>query len=232
MMTGLPSSSSSSSHHNRRFAPLRRCPSRDLNFGGATTTTTTMTPPTPRAGVLCRADKRRVARLEKQFAREMSSLLCYDEVLLNAMSPYREYEYEGDMMMAEVTEVVISSDLQFAKVYVYLSGDDAEANMFAFENLQRKAGYIRRELAQKIQMRRAPEVRLIYDKSVEEQEKLDDIFSELRTEREARASKPSLDLNDREFLDNQDFYVEAAEEDLFPEPAPSAEGKSASTQMG
>ena len=193
-----------------------------------------MTPPTPgrASDVLCRADKRRVARLEKQFAREMSSLLCYDEVLLNAMSPYREYEYEGDMMMAEVTEVVISNDLQFAKVYVYLSGDDAEANMFAFENLQRKAGYIRRELAQKIQMRRAPEVRLIYDKSVEEQEKLDDIFSELRTEREARASsRQQLDLNDREFLDNQDFYVEAGEE-LFPEPAPSAEGESVSTQMG
>ena len=132
---------------------------------------------------LCRADPRRIARLEKQFARELSNLLCYDEVLLNAMSPYREYMYEEDLMMAEVTEVVISNDLQVCKVYVYFSGDDADSRMFAFENLQRKVGYIRKELSQKVKMRRAPEVRLIYDKAIEEQERVDEIFAKLRRER-------------------------------------------------
>ena len=44
----------------------------------------------------------------------------------------------------------MSSDLQVAKVYVYFSGDDPEARMQAFNNLNRKAGYIRKELAQKV----------------------------------------------------------------------------------
>ncbi|QDZ24844.1 ribosome-binding factor A [Chloropicon primus] len=156
----------------------------------------------------------------------MANLLCYDEVVLNAMAPYREYAADDeDILMAEVTEVVVSSDLQVAKVYVYLSGDDEEARMFAFDNLRRKEGYIRKELAQKVKMRRAPEVRLIYDKSVEEQEKLDDIFSDLRREREEKKKKEEsegddddameLDLDDKEFLDNQEFYLDAS---AFPEP--------------
>ena len=84
----------------------------------------------------------------------------------------------------------MSNDLQVAKVFLYFSGDDNESRMFAFENLQRKTGYIsqrvvdtfvlnfftcryiRKELSQKVKMRRAPEVRLIYDKSIEEQEKV------------------------------------------------------------
>jgi len=191
---------------------------------------------------ICRAEPRRIARLEKQFAREMSALLCYDEVLLNAMSPYREYTYDDeDLLMAEVTEVVLSNDLQVAKVYVYFSGDDTDARMFAFDNLKRKVGYIRKELSQKVKMRRAPEVRLIYDKSIEEQEKLDEIFEKLRNEREASQQSSSsqeesreirtsdvtsaastshaqdndnkLDNNDREFLSNQAFYIGQHDED-------------------
>ena len=221
----------------------------------------------------CQADKRRVQRLEKQFAREMANLLCFDETILNALTPYRQYTYdEEDVVLAEVTEVSVSSDLQVAKVYVYFSGDDPEARMQAFNNLNRKAGYIRKELAQKVRtnerglpclcfwfpsdapersadatvcslslslssssfffffvffadrtqvkMRRAPEVRLIYDKTVEEQEKLDEIFSDMRREREERrrqreggegepaAAAMAMDPNDKEFLDNQDFYLD------------------------
>lgn len=104
-----------------------------------------------RGRVSCQADKRRVQRLEKQFAREMANLLCFDETILNALTPYRQYTYdEEDVVLAEVTEVSVSSDLQVAKVYVYFSGDDPEARMQAFNNLNRKAGYIRKELAQKV----------------------------------------------------------------------------------
>ena len=39
------------------------------------------------------------------------------------------------------------------------------------------------ELSQKVKMRRAPEVRLIYDKAIEEQERVDEIFAKLRRER-------------------------------------------------
>jgi len=173
--------------------------------------------------LVCHAEARRIARLEKQFAREVSTLLCYDEVLLNAMSPYREYTtYEDDILMAEVTEVVLSNDLQVAKVYVYFSGDDYDARMFAFENLKRKIGYIRKELSRKVKMRRAPEVRLIYDKSIEEQEKLDEIFAKLREERErsgkAQAAagglgKQEMEMDERDYLNNQDFYLDDHEEE-------------------
>ena len=71
-----------------------------------------------------------------------------------------------------------------------------------------------------VKMRRAPEVRLIYDKTVEEQEKLDEIFSDMRREREEgrrqreggegdpAAAAMAMDPNDKEFLDNQDFYLD------------------------
>jgi len=192
--------------------------------------------------VACRAEPRRIARLEKQFAREMANLLCYDEVLLNAMSPYREYSSGGfeDLMMAEVTEVTISSDLQFATVYLYLSDGGADGGessdggglggsgssgvdstrMFAFENLQRKVGYIRKELARKVKMRRAPEVRLVYDKNVEEQEKIDEVLAQLRREREAHnqlrreeEAQAQLDADEQEFLAHQDFYIQEEEEE-------------------
>ncbi len=68
--------------------------------------------------------------------------------------------------------MVLSGDLQVAKVFLYISGEDKATKMFAFENLQRKVGYMRKELADKVKMRRSPELRLIFDTSVEEQEKV------------------------------------------------------------
>jgi len=67
-----------------------------------------------------------------------------------------------------------------------VSGDTIESRMMAFENLQGKTGYIRKELAQRVKMRRSPEVRLVYDKSIDENEKVEAILDQIREEREAK----------------------------------------------
>jgi ribosome-binding factor A len=79
-----------------------------------------------------------------------------------------------------VTDVEISPDLKLATVYVSALGDD-EAKAAALAGLERASGYIRRELAQRLQMRVTPAVRFVLDESWERGARVDALLDSLHS---------------------------------------------------
>lgn len=79
-----------------------------------------------------------------------------------------------------VTDVEISPDLQLATVFVSALGDD-EAKSSALAALEHAAGYIRRELAQRLMMRVTPAVHFVLDESWERGAHIDALLDNLQS---------------------------------------------------
>ena len=65
-----------------------------------------------------------------------------------------------------VTEVVVTPDLRSASIYVSMMGSE-EGKKGIMAGLESASGFIRRELAHRLQMRRIPEIVFIKDDSIE-----------------------------------------------------------------
>jgi len=87
-----------------------------------------------------------------------------------------------------VTHVKMSSDMGLAHVYYTLVGDEAERSKTA-RALERATPFVRRRLAEDMNMRRAPEVRFHYDENVERQERVATLLQEIATERAEREAR-------------------------------------------
>jgi ribosome-binding factor A len=68
--------------------------------------------------------------------------------------------------MVTVTKVEISSDLRVATVFVTVLGN-ADNSREAIEGLHSADGFLRRELGQRLQLKRTPELRFVLDASIE-----------------------------------------------------------------
>jgi ribosome-binding factor A len=68
---------------------------------------------------------------------------------------------------ASITSVDVAPDLRHAKVLVSVLGSERERKS-TMAGLRSAAGYIRRELGQRLHLKYTPEIRIIYDDSIEE----------------------------------------------------------------
>ncbi|GLB27104.1 ribosome-binding factor A [Lacrimispora xylanolytica] len=68
--------------------------------------------------------------------------------------------------MTTVVAVEVTPDLKFCKAYISILGDE-EAGKATIEGLRSAEGYIRRELARRINLRNTPEIKFILDQSIE-----------------------------------------------------------------
>ncbi|MEP0814956.1 MAG: 30S ribosome-binding factor RbfA [bacterium] len=107
----------------------------------------------------------RITRLEEQFKRDLGVLVL---------------EKARDPRIKDVTVlgVEVSKDLEYAKVYVSIIGDD-EAKKQAMAVLKAASGYFRTELAGLHDIRKVPELRFILDNSIEHGMRIDKLLSEL-----------------------------------------------------
>lgn len=81
-----------------------------------------------------------------------------------------------------VTRVELSADLGHARVLVSVLGDD-EVREQTLAGLASATGYVRRELSQRLRLRRAPELTFVFDRGAEEAARIDALLSKLRQER-------------------------------------------------
>ena len=94
-----------------------------------------------------------------------------------------------DPRIASMTSVVslsVTRDLRYAKVYVSVYGSEEEGKQ-TIEGLRRAAGFIRRELSHKVDVRYTPELIFELDRSIAHGAKIAEIintFSEGKHERE------------------------------------------------
>ena len=85
--------------------------------------------------------------------------------------------------MTSVIAVKVAPDLKTCKAYVSVFGDD-KAAADTIKGLQSAEGYIRRELARKLNMRITPEIRFVIDQSiaygVAMSKKIDDVTKDIK----------------------------------------------------
>lgn len=87
-----------------------------------------------------------------------------------------------------VTHVKMTSDMGLAHVYYTLIGDEIERRKTA-RALERATPFVRRRLAEDMNLRRAPDVRFHYDENVERQERVDSLLRQIATERAEREAQ-------------------------------------------
>jgi len=68
--------------------------------------------------------------------------------------------------MATVTDVNVTPDLKYCTAYVSVLGNDEHGNE-TIEGLKSAMGFIRRELASRVNLRNTPELKFVLDKSLE-----------------------------------------------------------------
>ncbi|KAH7835009.1 hypothetical protein Vadar_022009 [Vaccinium darrowii] len=139
--------------------------------------------------VKCMANPRRVEMVAKQIMRELSDMLLTDRVIQSAVLP--EAALGADLYLSSLTtisDVEVSSDLQVAKVYVSIFGDERGKNV-AIAGLKSKAKYVRSALGKRMKLRLTPEIRFIEDDSVERGTRVIEILDKLKEERRRERSR-------------------------------------------
>jgi ribosome-binding factor A len=111
----------------------------------------------------------RPARVADQIRMEISELLS------------REVKDPG-IGFVTITWVKVSADLQAARVYYTALGDE-QAQRETKRALDRATPYLRRQVAGRLRLRRAPELTFQYDQSVAREERVEQLLEQIRAER-------------------------------------------------
>ena len=87
--------------------------------------------------------------------------------------------------MTSVVAVEVAPDLKTCKAYISVFGDE-KAQADTVKGLQSAEGFIRRELARKLNLRNTPEIKFVMDQSiaygVAMSKKIDDVTKDLKKE--------------------------------------------------
>ena len=80
-----------------------------------------------------------------------------------------------------VTRVQVSPDLQHARVYYTAMGDTA-AQAASGKALERAASFMRRQIGQRLRLKRTPELAFVFDASIAHQDRVTQLLQELSSE--------------------------------------------------
>jgi ribosome-binding factor A len=114
-------------------------------------------------------------RVAEQIRQELSQLLL-------------STVHDPGIGLITVTRVKVSPDLQLARVYYTLMGDE-KARAETKKALGRATPFMRRQIGSRIRLRRVPELQFHFDESVEAQDRLERILLDLEAERQARKTE-------------------------------------------
>jgi ribosome-binding factor A len=88
-----------------------------------------------------------------------------------------------------ITRVEVSPDLHHARVYYSALGDRA-ARTNSGKALERAASFMRRQIGQRLRLRRSPELAFVFDESIEQQDRIEQLLQELGNAPAAPAQDP------------------------------------------
>jgi ribosome-binding factor A len=80
-----------------------------------------------------------------------------------------------------LTHVRVTADLQLAKVYYTTMGDE-KAQRESARALKRATPFLRRQLGQRLRLRRVPELEFFYDDSIARTDRIEQILQDLKAE--------------------------------------------------
>ena len=117
-------------------------------------------------------NKTRLGRIEEEYRKELSQIISYELKNPNATG------------MISVTKVKVTNDLKFAKVYVsVLNSKNIKDTLAA---LKKSSGYIRSELAKRVNLRNTPEIIFELDDSIEYGTRIDQILKDIMPKKEEK----------------------------------------------
>lgn len=101
-----------------------------------------------------------------------------------------------------LTRVKVSPDLQLARIYYTLMGDE-KARRETQRALERATPFLRRQIGALMRLRRVPELRFHFDQSVEHQDRIERILLDLADERRTRQEGDDASPPDRNGRDEE-----------------------------
>ncbi len=95
-------------------------------------------------------------------------------------------------MMTSVTDVNVTTDLKYCTVYISVLGSEEES-VKTLEGLRKAGGFIRYELAHRLNLRNTPELKFVIDNSLEYGMKMDKLIDEVISKDTKQHTKESED---------------------------------------
>ena len=117
----------------------------------------------------------RLGRIDEEYIKEISQIIGYELKNPNVTG------------MISVTKVKVTNDLKFAKVYVSILNSKNVKDTLA--GLKKSSGYIRSELAKRVNLRNTPELIFELDDSIEYGAKIDSILKEIMPKKEEKSEE-------------------------------------------
>lgn len=115
------------------------------------------------------ANNIRIKRLNHAFMEEISMILM-------------EEVRDENLKFVTITGCDITNDLSYAKVYFTVLDKDKKEKVL--EDINNAASFIRGKLSERIEIRHTPELKFIYDDSIEYGEKIEKIIDKLHKEKQ------------------------------------------------
>lgn len=112
----------------------------------------------------------RLGRIDEELKKEISNIISFE---------LKNPKITG---LISVTRVKVTPDLKYAKVYVSILNSKNVKDTLA--NLKKSSGYIRTEIAKRINLRITPELVFVLDDSMEYGAKIDQILKEIMPKEE------------------------------------------------
>jgi len=110
----------------------------------------------------------RKQKVESQLKREISMIIM------------RDMKDPRVNRLITVTGVSLTNDIRIAHVYVSVMGDDKDKKG-AMAGLKSAAGFIRKEIGDRIQLRYIPEIKFELDETMDERAKIDRLLLEIHS---------------------------------------------------
>ncbi len=111
-------------------------------------------------------------RVGEEIAHEINAMLAGE---------LKDPRLEG---MVVVSEVRVQPDMKHARVFINMQGS-AKEQTDAIKALEHASGFIRRELIERLQLRRLPELHFTLDHSQEYSQRIDQLLKEMKKDKPA-----------------------------------------------
>ena len=114
------------------------------------------------------------------MAREFSRSNRIGQLVMRELAQMIQHEVSDPRVgLVTVSHVDVTADMKYAKVYVTrLNGVDSEQDIEeCLAGLKRAAGFLRKNLAGRVELRNIPELRFHYDKSLDRGFHMDELIA-------------------------------------------------------
>lgn len=104
------------------------------------------------------------------------------EVIKDTLSLSLSQAADPRLNTINVTDVEVNQDMSAAKVWYFVGGDDPQTRADALAGLKHAQGFLRTQIAEALDLRRAPTLTFHYDESVGRASRVLEILDKLETD--------------------------------------------------